>query len=149
MHVRFRWTGFSPAFRRLNKLEKVKAKAIWRKALRAGATILLKAARELVPTRSKMLRRSLAIRIKSRRRDGVIIAIVGPRQKFEKVINGRKVKPSNYAHLVEGGRKQWRKGNRAAGEVAARSFLGKASVAQRRAIFAAIVEKINKELAQL
>lgn len=97
--------GFKKAADKFKKLEKKHAKAIWRKGVSAAATVVLKIARPLAPTESKTLRKSLGKRIKARKRDKVIVGVVGPRQRFQKYWKGQVRKPSKYAHLVEKGRK--------------------------------------------
>lgn len=139
MFVRFKFYGLRDAFRKLAKLERNTAKQIWRMAVRAGCTIIIKAARPLVATQSKTLRKSLGVRIKARRRDGAIIGLVGPRRKFQREFNGRNRRASNYAHLVERGRKRH-------GRVTPRPFMSRAVRQTRAAVIAAMRNKINAEI---
>lgn len=105
------------SFRRLaRKLADLDEK-VARKAIRGGVNeatkIVLADAKALVPTRSKLLRRSLGRRVRIYRQSKVIVGIIGPRRGFRvQLANGRWVNPAKYAHLVEYGRgvaKKWKK----------------------------------------
>jgi len=81
-------------------------KKILRKACNKAGGVLLKRAKQLVPTKSKLLKKSLGRKVKVYP-SGVAVAVVGPRKGFrqEVVRDGREVlsDPIRYAHLVEGG----------------------------------------------
>ena len=55
------------------------------------------------PVRSKSLRKSIIVKIKTYQRTGAIVAIIGPSSKYTAEYKGKKVRPVNYAHLVEDG----------------------------------------------
>ncbi len=147
MELVMRMDGLKSSIAKLRLLKRSKAKAIWKKAVRAGAAELLKIARPLVATDSKALVKSLAIRIKARRRDGTVFGIVGARRKFTK----GKRKPSRYSHLVEKGRKAYtrtgRNGSYTVGAVNPRPFLGRAVRSGKGRVMDAMIAKINSELA--
>lgn len=78
---------------------------ILRKALDKATQPMLKRAKQLAPRGpTGLLRKSLGRKIKTYRRSGVVVAILGPRKGFRKVVNGKPVDPVRYAHLVELGR---------------------------------------------
>lgn len=162
LDVRFKASGFADAYKRLNLLKKAKARSIWRKAVRAGSSLLLKRMKPIVARETKTLQKSLAVRIKARRKDGMIMGIIGPRQKFEKYVAGVKKKPSKYAHLVEKGRKaftqtwfprsksgiQYQR-TRHIGAVRPRSFIERALRTAKADMINAMNKKINDELEKL
>ena len=82
------------------------------KAVRAGANVILKAARAKVPTDTGNLKRSLAIKILNKKRDAMnVAALIGPRSgrvakkgKFA----GKKINDGFYGFFVEYGTKKMR-----------------------------------------
>lgn len=154
MKFAFKMGGFKKTAAKLALLKKTKAKSIWRKGVRAAGSVVLKAARPTVATASKTLKKSLALRVKVRRKDKAVVAIVGPRQKFFKTWKGKLRKPSKYAHLVEGGRKakvrfSLRKGPYIVKGVRARSFIGTPLKRSRGNAMRAMADKIAEELEKL
>lgn len=154
MPLTFKLTGFKEAHEKLKRLKKAQAKSIWRKGVRAASAVVLKAARPLTATESKTLRKSLALRIKARKKDGVIFGIIGARQKFQKDYKGKIRKPSKYSHLVEKGRKarvgfSFRRGPYMIRGVKANSFIGAAIKRSRGAALQAMQTKLAEELRYL
>jgi HK97 gp10 family phage protein len=88
--------------------DKVKRKAM-RQATRAACKVVLASARQKVRVRTKLLRKSLGVKIKSYRNDGNIVGMVGPRVGFKTATgvgkNGKVIyeNPTQIAHLVEKG----------------------------------------------
>jgi len=76
---------------------------IMRKALRAGARPIIKAARSLVPQRTRQMKKALGVIIRTYT-SGVVAAILGVRKGFKVEIDGRWVNPEKYLHLVLFGR---------------------------------------------
>ena len=75
---------------------------VLRPAIRSGASIVNKDAKQRVPVKTKALKKSLGVRMKTYSRNGVIVGVVGPRVGFRTVgENGRVNDPAKYAHLVE------------------------------------------------
>jgi HK97 gp10 family phage protein len=74
-----------------------------RKALKEGRSIYLKAARTLVPTKYKVLKKSLGFREKFKFAKGFAYSVIGPKRRAGKTIKGLERIPTKYAHLVEFG----------------------------------------------
>ena len=72
-----------------------------RRASSRAMTPVLKRAKQRVPVRHKLLKKSLGRKVKAYSRDGVVAVIIGPRKGFKDQKTG--ANPANYAHLVEGG----------------------------------------------
>jgi len=103
--VKIHFSGMKEFREKLKGFKKGKAKQYLRKGVRAAGGVILKTARPLVPKESGTYKKSLAMRVKDRRRDKVSVAVVGARQKYFKEWKGKIRKPSKYAHLVENGRR--------------------------------------------
>lgn len=85
--------------RRLHRLPERVEKRVQKKMLRAGAGAVVKAARTRVSRRHGHLRKSLGIKV-ARRTDPAMV-LIGARTKYKVVVDGQKVQPANYLHLVE------------------------------------------------
>lgn len=73
------------------------------KAVRETMKPVLSDARSRVPQGGTgTLRQATKLKVKGYRRNGFVVGIVGV-SNMSKVVNGRKVQPSKYAHLVEYG----------------------------------------------
>jgi HK97 gp10 family phage protein len=101
--------GLEGVLKRLGRLKKQTTRSkILRKAINAAARPVLKAARGLVPVQSGLLKKSLGMKVKTYRKSGTVIAIIGPRTGFKRevTVGGQKQlrNPTKYAHLVELGR---------------------------------------------
>lgn len=81
----------------LNALPRAVQKKIERRVLGAGATVIKRVATSLVPVKEKRLKAAIAVKRKTYRKSGNVIAIVGYREgKDDK-------KGAPHAHLVEFG----------------------------------------------
>lgn len=80
--------------------EKVARKAL-RSAVSAGATPVVKAAKQKAAKRSGLLKRSLGKKVVANRHRQSATAIVGARKSVTGTVNGKPYKPSRIAHLVE------------------------------------------------
>lgn len=104
--------GMDKILKKLSMLKKSAATKVMRKGIAAGTKVVLSGAKARLPTKTKylgkrsgLLRKSLGRKTKTYRQNGVVVGVVGPRKGFAKVIDGKRVDPVKYAHLVEGGRK--------------------------------------------
>lgn len=88
---------------KLTKLQR-SLKNLCKRAMRAGAKLVLQAVRATVPVDSGALRQSLSSKVDTVRGDTTAYGIVGPRSKFIKAVGGRNKIPAKYAHLVERGK---------------------------------------------
>jgi HK97 gp10 family phage protein len=85
------------------------AKAMMRKAMRAGSAPIRKRAKATTPRDTGNLHASIAVKVKQYP-SGVTVGIVGPRAKFtrtrtRKGVKRKEVIDAFYAHMVEGGTK--------------------------------------------
>lgn len=131
--------GLKEAITALDKLESAVAKKILRKALRAGATLPLKAAKTNAPVRTGALRRSLKVRA-GRSRKGVIHVVMGTGKKWF-------VGPMYYSAFVVMGHKQGSKrlGN-ARKDIPPNTFMNDAYEATKEATIDAISETMLAEI---
>ena len=145
--------GLAPLVQKLKQLDRKIARRTVRKALTAGSNMVLRAAKQLVPRDTGMLRLALGVSVKLKK-DGLAIARVGPRtgylrkrrgettprlSKLGKALAAAGVKPTKYGHLVEKGRKTGR-------PMAAQPFLGPALQREAPAAVAAMAAVIRKAL---
>jgi HK97 gp10 family phage protein len=85
-------------------------RSITLKAVKAGAKVMKPAITAAAPKRTGSrvpggsLKRSMGVKaVKGRKGRTGALAIAGPRTAYERDVRGRKVKPAQYAHLVEFG----------------------------------------------
>lgn len=94
----------------LNKFLKTFPAAVQRRIMKAAVTYSLKpirkAARSIVRVRSGQLKKAIKSKSKSYAKRGIVWGAVGIDAKADIVIDGKKVKPIKYAHLVERGTKR-------------------------------------------
>ncbi len=108
-----KWEGLADVFKRLEGLSRKVTGKILRPAVKHAAKIVLKAVKAKVPTRTRNLKKSLAVKVKTYRRTGTVVAIIGPRKGRKTQIGtysrgpnkGKPIyeDPANIAHLVEFG----------------------------------------------
>jgi HK97 gp10 family phage protein len=91
---------------RLRDLDKKAARAAVRKGLNEVTKVVTKDAKANVPKGTGLLRKSIGRKIVVSRGGAKLLGVVKPRggAKFTKTVNGKKVNPIRYAHLVEYGR---------------------------------------------
>src|SRR5687768_6309872 len=93
--------------RRLVQLKRTTRNKILRKAARAGARIVQKAAKAEAPRGATgALAASQGVRIATNRRTGAVYAVVGPRRRYTRKKRGKILSqgaPTKIAHLIEGG----------------------------------------------
>lgn len=120
--------GVDALRRAIDDFSKSSQARISRPAIREASTPVIRAVRQNAPKkrdpRTGQLRKSITRRLKTYRGTGVVVAIVGPRRKFYTTDKyGRKVNPTNYAHLVEFGTAAHRVGNRSHAGSKAKPFM--------------------------
>jgi len=76
-------TGDRALMRNLDRLSKKVGKAVLRKAMREGAEPIIARAKELVPVKSKRLKRSIGKRFKWYGGTGTDVAVIGPRISYK------------------------------------------------------------------
>ena len=87
------------------RLERIGTKTALRgpnAAVRAGGSAIVREMRRRAPRDTGSLRKSLGQRVKTYRRDGTVVSIVGARSRSYETDKGRR-NPAFYAHLVEFG----------------------------------------------
>ena len=106
--IRTHIEGLAASIAKLDSVEKKLRTKILRKAMGQAGKLVLWAAKAKARRVTGLLRRSLGRKVKLFK-NGVAIAIVGPRVGFEQEVQrgGRTVmsKPTKYSHLVEKGTK--------------------------------------------
>ena len=120
-------------FRKLHQLKDNLQKNILKKAIRAGAKLVLAAVRRRVPVKSGTLRRALATKVDAIRGTVSVYGLIGVRRRYSRTIRGRLVKPSRYAHFIELGRH-------------ARPYLRPAWEAGRAGYIAAVADVVAREI---
>ena len=89
-------------------------KTLVSKILRKAVTEASKIVKQTVTSNASSIKRfgflskSIGVKIKTYSEKKVAVAVVGPRSKWFKVLNGKTYRPSYYAHLLEGGTKHSR-----------------------------------------
>jgi HK97 gp10 family phage protein len=120
---------------------RVRKKAL-RKGVNAAAGVILKRARQKVPVRLGLLKKSLGRKVKVYRKEGAVVGIVGPRTGFRRQVgttkDGRPVfeNPTQIAHLVEKGTRRSR----------AKPFMRPALEESRGDVSSAVAEAVQAEL---
>lgn len=95
--------GLTETLAALHGLKQGMRNRIQRKAFTAGAKPIVKAARQLVPERTRQMKKALGVKVKTFP-SGVVVALIGVRKGFRVVIDGKPVDPAKYLHLVLFGR---------------------------------------------
>lgn len=88
----------------LRELKGAVQRRVLRKAIRNGAKPVIDAMRALAPKDTGTLKKSIGSRVTTTRKKQVV-AIIGPRRRFTRVVKGRTYTATKYRHLVEKGRK--------------------------------------------
>lgn len=149
----------------LKELKGAVQRRVMRKAVRAGAKPLVAAMRAAAPKDTGTLKKSIGVRITTTRKKDVV-AIVGPKRRFVRVVRGRKYVATKYRHLAERGRRAVRQGIKkgqkfkgkpfpiakgifrgSAGPARGRPFVGAAGNAAQQAL-AAVNQVVAAELAK-
>lgn len=157
--IRGRLDGIAEARRNLQHLGEQMRKRILRKAVRAAAKLIEKAAKSHADASKDtgLLKKSIGTVVRVYRGGDKVIAVIGPRVGFRRVIDGRVMDPTKYAHLVENGvkphalgkgsslRKKTQAGQGHPG-FAAKPFLRPAIDGNKAAANAAIARVVAEEL---
>lgn len=96
--------GLAELERDLLKLGDKMAKSVTRKAMSKARKVVVKEARNRVPVRHGALKKSIGAKRITRSRTQSLTDIIGARSR-PSTVNGKKVNPAMYAHLVEFGTK--------------------------------------------
>lgn len=96
--------GIKPLLAKLERIPRKQAKAIMRKAVRAGSAPIRKVAKKTAPRDKGILQETMAIKVKQYP-SGVSVGVIGPRKKFTKRTKkrGERTLDAFYGHMVEGG----------------------------------------------
>src|SRR5262245_10096903 len=98
----FQLQGGAMLRRKLGNLKRSAANRIWRKGMGKALTPILRSARGRAPVgENRLLARSLGQKVKTYKGGVGAVGLVGPRRGFGRVIRGKRVNPSRYAHIVE------------------------------------------------
>jgi hypothetical protein len=89
---------------RLKDIDRKVVKPALRQGMNEVTKLILAEAKELVPRRTGLLRKSLGRKVRADKRNGGYLGIVSPRRGFKVVVNGKPMDSRRYAHLVEYGR---------------------------------------------
>src|SRR5262249_25938573 len=107
--IKARVAGVDALVRSLQEFGRGVRNRVLRKALKKGARLIIQQARQLVPMQTGLLKKSLGVVMRTYKRSGAVVAIIGPREDFKTTatMGGRSfnIDPAYYAHLVERGRK--------------------------------------------
>lgn len=98
--IRAELSGIREVMARLEGLKPGKVRRIHRKVLNEVTKPVLKTAKSLVPRRTGQLRKSLGRKVRTYP-SGVTVGVIGPRNGFLIVKDGKRINPVKYAHLVE------------------------------------------------
>ncbi len=102
-------TGQAAVIARLYAIKQGPRNRILRKALRAGSKPILRLAKQLVPVRTRQMKKALGLALRTYT-SGVVAAIIGVRKGFRVEIDGKFVDPTKYLHLVLFGRAEVKAG---------------------------------------
>ena len=94
-------TGIEQTIRKLDGLKKSMRSRIVRRAVNAGATIILQSSRSLIRRRSGFSAKALGR--KGRTKKDEYLVKIGARSSYETVVDGRKHQPFHVLHLIEKG----------------------------------------------
>lgn len=101
-----RLVGFEQVFAKLKGFEPKLRQKILKKALPAGARVILKRARELVPISDdprlepKLLKKALGTKVKAYSRSGVVIVVIGPRVGFKRNRKTKRREQTKFSRLL-------------------------------------------------
>jgi len=96
--------SFSQVNKNLELLVEKVARNASRSAIRKAIRPMLKRAKDTIDIDTGTAKRSLKIKIKTYKRSGVILALVGADNKHVEFHNGKIRRPSKYIHLIELGK---------------------------------------------
>jgi HK97 gp10 family phage protein len=130
--------GVREAMARLEGMKPGKIRRVHRKAINEITKGVLRTAKGLVPKRTGQLRKSLGRKVKTYP-SGVTVGVVGPRNGFLIVKDGKRINPVKYAHLVELGTRH----------SPPKSFLRAAWDSHRSAMASIAAKVVEAELAKL
>lgn len=95
--------GLEQLVANLGEMKKAVRNRVLRKGINAATGPLLKLVKGGVPIRTRLLYKAMGRKVKAYRASGVTVGIIGPRVGFATEVDGKKIDPAKYAHLVEYG----------------------------------------------
>ena len=107
--IKVQLQGLQQLINHLNTLKRALRSKILRKAVGKAVQPIMKDAKARVPVRHGLLKKAMGFRVRTLRKNGVVVGIVGPRTGFRTQVgvdrNGKPIygNPTRYAHLVEYG----------------------------------------------
>lgn len=103
--VKVELKGLQQAINSLQGLSRTVRNKILRKAITKAVQPITKDAKARAPRRTGALRKSIGYKVVTYKRNGTVTGVIGPRKGFARMLNGSRIDPVYYAHLVELGRK--------------------------------------------
>lgn len=91
----------------IQKLERLRqrlTKNLYKRAVRAGAKLVVADLRSRVPVVSNALKKSISSKVDSPKGETNAYAVIGPRSRYTMTVRGQVKKPSRYFHFQESGR---------------------------------------------
>ena len=101
-YVKFQIKGLDKLLHQLEEVSS-KAPAICRKAIKEASKPVVEAAKALAPKRYGALRKSIGDKQITYEGSGITVGVIGPRNNYSEVRDGKRIVPALYAHLVEYG----------------------------------------------
>jgi len=92
--------GDKELIRKLQRLKKGATKIV-SSALGKALTPINKAAKQAAPYKFGLLKKSIGKKVKTYRRSGTVVGMVGSRRGYEETIDGKKRDPWRYGRIVE------------------------------------------------
>lgn len=94
--------GAQEAIQKLSAIDRSCHKRIIRKGIRKASRLAAKLSKPYVPDDTKTLRNSFGWRL-AKAKPGIkkAVGVVGARRRYVRVVDGRKMVPTNYQHLVD------------------------------------------------
>ena len=136
MQVKVELNGLQDVLKTLARVKKAASSKILRKAAGAASKILVKEVKARVPVDTGLTRKSIGRRVKTYRKSGTVVALVGPRTGFADPNTGHD--PVKTAHLAEFGTEH----------SAPSPFMRPAADAASGRMVAAVSETISRELVE-
>src|SRR5262249_50692934 len=99
----FEIAGLKELQKKLGALPDRVQRKVMRPAVSAAATPIAKTAKQKAKKRSGLLKKSIGKKVVTNKRAGSVSAVTGPRKNVTAEIDGKTVRASRYAHLVEKG----------------------------------------------
>jgi hypothetical protein len=106
MSVRGQWHIDINPDDRINELRESLQKRILKKAVGRGSKLVVNELKQLLPSKTNALRTSIGSKMIGKKPSHVC-AVVGAKNKYQRTVNGKVIRPAKYLHLVEWGHKSF------------------------------------------